>query len=491
MKPIKHLAYVTVIFATFYFGFLHPVEAAAKTCDPWVAKAVSVQGIVEARKAGQKPWVPVKLNDTFCTADMIRVQENSRAAVVLGNETNLSLDQKTTITFTGIEQKKSFLLELLSGALHFFSRFPRSIKVLTPFVNASVEGTEGFIRVKKDEVFLSIFEGKVLASNAAGSLTLGGGQSAAAGAGKAPVLQVVVRPRDAVQWALYYPPVMYVPPAGAPKEDLSDPRFLVYHASQLLAVGRVDEAGVDIKRALRLDPKYSDAFALQSIIAVVQNEKDKALNSARKAVETGPNSATARIAMSYARQAGFDLEGARASVEEAVELDPYNALAYARLAELWSSFGRLDKALDAAKKAVALDPNLSRTQMVLGFAYLAQVKTTESKAAFEKAIVLDQADPLSRLGLGLAKIRDGDLKAGAGRSRLPPAWTPTIPLSAATWERLIMKKSALTWTGASMPSPRSSIPTTPRPYFYDAIRKQTIEPTGRGLVGLSKSHRIK
>jgi tetratricopeptide (TPR) repeat protein len=136
------------------------------------------------------------------------------------------------------------------------------------------------------------------------------------------VLRVVVRPRDAVQWALYYLPVMYVPPGEVPKEDMSDPRFLAYRASQLLAVGRVDEAGADIERALSLDPKYSDAFALQSIIAVVQNEKDKALSSAQKAIDTGPNSATARIAMSYAQQAGFDLEGARSSVEEAVNWIP-------------------------------------------------------------------------------------------------------------------------------------------------------------------------
>jgi hypothetical protein len=33
-------------------------------------------------------------------------------------------------------------------------------------------------------------------------------------------------------------------------------------------------------------------------------------------------------------------------------------------------------------------------------------------AAFEKAITLDQAAPLPRLGLGLAKIRKGDLDEG-------------------------------------------------------------------------------
>ena len=65
-----------------------------------------------------------------------------------------------------------------------------------------------------------------------------------------------------------------------------------------------------------------------------------------------PDSATAQIALSYAQQARFDLEGARASLEKAVQLDPHNALAWARLAELQSSFGDLKKALKAAQKAV-------------------------------------------------------------------------------------------------------------------------------------------
>ena len=114
-------------------------------------------------------------------------------------------------------------------------------------------------------------------------------------------------------------------------------------------MGRVDEANADIEQALSLDPNYSDAYALQSIIAVVQNEKEKALDLANKAVQTGPKSATALIALSYAQQASFNLEGARASLEQAVKVEPENALAWARLAEMWSSFGYLDKSLAAAQ----------------------------------------------------------------------------------------------------------------------------------------------
>jgi tetratricopeptide (TPR) repeat protein len=487
MKPKKYSNWIIVFLAAFSFGFVIPVEAAEERCDPWVARAESVQGTVEVRKAGQTMWELVKLYDTFCTGDMIRVQENSRAAIVMGNETNLALDQRTTLTFTGIEQEKSFFMELVSGAVHFFSRFPKSLKILTPFVNASVEGTEGLIRVEFDKSLLTIFEGKVLASNAAGSLTLTSGKSAIAEAGKAPVLRVVVRPRDAVHWVLYYPPVIYVPPAEAPKEDPSDPRFLAYRASRLLTVGRVDDAGADIERSLRLDPNYSDAFALQSIIAVVQNDKQKAHGSAQKAIEADPTSATARIAMSYALQASFDLEGARANVQEAVKLDSQNALAWARLAELWSSFGNLDKALEVAKKAVGLDPNLSRTQMVLGFAYLTQVKTQMSKTAFEKAIELDQADPLSRLGLGLAKIREGDLRAGGREIEIAASLDPNNALVRSYLGKTYFEEKRTDLDGREYAIAKELDPNDPTPYYYDAIRKQSINQPVAALHDLQKS----
>src|SRR4030095_16981568 len=316
----------------------------------------------------------------------------------------------------------------------------RSLEVRTAFVNAGVEETEGLVIAAADRSIITIFDGTVLATNQFGSLTIVGGQSALAEQGKAPVFTVVVRPRDAVQWALYYPPTIQFrpeefPPSGPAwqaavrnsldaylkgdlqaafesikgvPDTLNEPRFFAYRASLLLAVGRFDEASKDIARALSLAPNYSDALALQSIVAVAQNDKDRARELAQQAVTADPNSASALIALSYAQQANFDIEGALATLQRAVQLSPDNALAWARLAEMWLSFAQLDDALDAARKAVALNPNLSRTQTVLGFAFLTQVNTAEARKAFEKAIELDQADPLPRLGLGLAIIRDGD-----------------------------------------------------------------------------------
>jgi tetratricopeptide (TPR) repeat protein len=466
---------------------LYPCVSFAGNCEQWVAKAVSVQGSVEAQRVGETQWLPVRLNNTYCPGDKIRVNEQSRAALSLVNQPLLRLDQNTAITLGGVKQKKTFVIELARGALHFFSRIRRNLEVRTDFVNVGVEGTEGFIRVEPDRTLITILDGQVLASNSAGSLVLTSGQSAVAEARKAPVGWLVARPRDAVHWALYYPPVMLFAPGEAPKEDPGNPHFLAYRASQLLAVGRVDKAGADIQRALNMDPNYSGAHALQAIIFVVQNEREKALGSAQKAVETGPNSATARIAMSYARQARFDLEGARSSVEEAVNLDPNNALAWARLAELWSSFGRLGKALDAAKKAVELNPNLARTQMVLGFAYLTQVKTAKSQAAFERAIELDQADPLSRLGLGLAIIREGDLQAGGREIEIAASLDPNNSIIRSYLGKVYFEKKKIGLDEREYAIAKELDPNDPTPWFYNAIAKQTTNRPVGALQDLQKA----
>ena len=447
--------------------------ARAQSCEPQVARAVSVQGTVEARRAQATSWQPVKLNDTFCPGDTIQVKDRSRADVALLDQSVLRLNADATITVEAVKEQRTSVIGLLQGAAHFFSRGPRSLDVQTPFTVAGVRGTEFLVSVEQDRALLTIFEGTVVADSPAGSLVLASGQSAVAERGKAPVTQVVARPRDAVQWALYYPPVVYFRPDEFPAgpdwpgavrasleastrgdlqsafdgirsvpETVPDARFFTYRASLLLAVGRVDEAGTDIQRALRLRANDPNALALQTIIAVVQNDKDRALQVAQQAVQATPESATARIALSYAQQARFDLEGARASLEEAVKQEPENALAWARLAELHASFGNLDKSLEAAQKAASLQPNLARTQTVLGFAYLIQVKTRQARGGLREG---NRAGlrPTPCRGSGWASPRSGTATStrAAATSRWPRASTPTMRWSGATWARPTTRRS--------------------------------------------------
>ena len=71
---------------SFVIVVLYPGAASAERCEQWVAKVVSVQGSVEAKKAGEARWQPVELNDTYCPGDEIRAGENSRANLALIND---------------------------------------------------------------------------------------------------------------------------------------------------------------------------------------------------------------------------------------------------------------------------------------------------------------------------------------------------------------------------------------------------------------------
>jgi tetratricopeptide (TPR) repeat protein/opacity protein-like surface antigen len=428
---------------------------------------MAVEGKVDVRSTDETQWRPVKRNDTFCPGDMIRVQERSRADIALSNQPMLRLDQNTTMTLGGIKKEGGSLIELVKGAAHFFSRLPRNLDVRTAFVNAGVEGTEGVIRVMDDRAEITIFDGKVVAANEAGTVNITNGQSVVAEKGKAPTYQTVVKPRDAVQWALYYPPVIDRKPGEA-----GEAQSLTNRAADALAVGRVDEARADLDRALKSDPRNADALALQSIIAVVQNDKEKAMGLAQSAVAANPQSASARIALSYAQQAQFDVEGAQKSLEEAVKAEPNNAIAWARLAEIRLSLERLDAGLEAAQKAESLNPNVERIQTVLGFAYLLNVKTKEAQAAFEKAHELDQSAGLPKLGLGLAKFREGKVEEGRREMEVAASLDPNNAiirsyLGKAYFEEKRDKENEREFTTAKELDPKD-----PTPFFHHALQKQ-------------------
>lgn len=478
---------------------------------------VSAQGAVELRRVSETRWQPAKLNNLLCPGDTVRVRERGRAALRLSNESTLRLDQKTTVTLSDAGHDKTALLELLTGSLYVITRTPKPFRVRTPIVVADVEGTEFFIRIDQDSADLMIYEGKVSASNEHGGISLASNEAAIIPKDQAPRKEEIVRPADAVQWALYYPTIVgyrideaktrELSPAlhasvelyqqgklsealaaldGVPQSERS-PRFLTYHAGLLLSVGRADEARADIEQTLRLEPGNSDAYALQAIIAVVQNDKDPALTLANKAVELDQTSSAAWVALSYAQQAHFKIEAALQSVQQAAEIDPQNALIWARLAELHMSTGYLDRALEAARRAVDLNPNLSKTRTVLGFAHLTQIDTKAAKEAFTQAIELDQADPMPRLGMGLAKIREGDLEEGRIELEIAASLDPANSLIRSYLGKAYFEEKRYPLAETQFDLAKALDPSDPTPWFYDAIQKQTQNRPVEALWDLQKS----
>lgn len=510
---------VCAYYGVFLLFFLSDVFA-ARSCVSVVARVVSTQGTVELRHASDTYWQPAEMNAVLCAGDRVRVRARSRAALRLTNESMLRLDQKTAITFPELEEEAAIsLIDLLKGAIHILTRTPMPFKVTTPFVNAGVDGTEFSVRVDDDSTQLVIYEGRVSVNNDQGQLRLLEHESAIAVRDQAPQKVALVNPSEAVQWALYYPTVIdyrldqavSTEPAVLTEissaiafyqrgqltaallqldrvpQDKRTARFLTFYVSLLLSIGRVDEARAGIEQVLKLEPDNSDAHALQAMIAIVQNEKAAALRFATQAVAFNRLSPAAHIALSYVQQANFEISEALESVQRAVTLDSENALAWARLAELQMAMGEPDYALAAAQQAVSLNPNLAKTQTVLGFAHLLQIDTVAARQAFIRAIAFDQADPLPRLGLGLALTREGHLEAGRIELEIAVSLDPASSLIRSYLGKVYFEEKRYGLASTQFDLAKKSDPQDPTPWLYDAIQKQTQNRPVEALQDLQRS----
>ncbi|MGD9298910.1 MAG: tetratricopeptide repeat protein, partial [Thiohalocapsa sp.] len=431
----------------------------------------------------------------------MRVLRNSRAVLLLADDTSLALDQNTTVTFGEVRSEESSWLQVLQGALYFLSRTPEILKIGTAHVNGAIEGTEFALRVDEATTRLWVFEGQVALSNPQGELRLGADEASIVPADTAPQRVTEVRPRDAVRWALHYPPILDLRPGTLPPGERSASVLEAYRrgdvdaalrllqtappsagpdqapvleAGLLLTVGRVDEAQTALDAALRRDPDDAAAVALQSVIATARNRPEEADRLAQRAVALDPRSPPANMALSYAKQARFDLPGATAAARRAVDADPENALAWARLSELSLAQGERRVAVEQAERAAALDPRLARSQTVLGFALLGRADIASARRRFERAAALDPASPLARLGLGLSLIRANALGAGVDQLELAVTLDPDNSLLRSYLGKGYYEQRRPELAAVEFGIAEQLDPLDPTPRFYDSILLLTI-----------------
>jgi tetratricopeptide (TPR) repeat protein len=506
-----------------FFGLIFFLVVACPALAQEVGKIISMVGTAEVLR--QERWQSVSLHEALLPGDVVRTGPGSRLAVLLADGSQLKVNANSQLLLKQVASPtRHVAMRLMQSLLRLFRgeiwirSLAEPLEIETFAAVATIRGTELNLAVEPVEAArLTVVEGVVEFRNPQGSVSVAAKEQAIAKPGEAPRKVVIINPRDAVQWALYYPPlidyrqVIYPegPDAQAIRRALEhyrrgalpetlrsleqvpperrDARFFTLRAGLLLSVSQVAEARADIAEALRRNPSEATAHALRSIIALVQNQKEEALRLARQAAALEPQSPVPQVALSYAYQAAFELDKALDSIKQAVKLAPEDALIQARLAELEFSRGELDRALEAAQRTVALDPELARTYTVLGFAYLTQVKIAQAKAAFEKAITLDSADPLPRLGLGLAKIRESNLAEGTHEIEIAVSLDPNNSLIHSYLGKAYYEQKQDKLAARELAMAKELDPRDPTPFFYDAIRKQTVNRPVEALQDLQRS----
>ena len=478
-------------------------------CERPAARLVAFQGKVEEQREGSDKWQDAPPEHGFCSGDKLRTLQYSRATLELENKTYVSLEQRTTLVFSGLKAKEPSWLDLLKGVLYLRSRTPSSLDIRTPFVNAAIKGTEFLVGSSDTEGQVTVFEGRIEVSNTKGSLVLTDGQTAVAQTAAAPVRKLSIQLEDAVQWALYYPPLLDLESlkrspdpaikaaaglylAGDAEGALSRLEGSsqgVILAGLLLGIGRVDEAKALLDQPAPQAPsrERADVQALRAVIALARNQSETALAQAEQSTHTDPASPLGWIALSYVRQAAFKLEAALESAQKAAHLAPENGLIQARIAELSAALGQRSEARQAAERAVQLNPNLARAWAVKGFAQLNNMDVKEARSSFHQALRLDANDPLSRFGLGLAEIRQGELERGTADLEIAASLDPSDALTRSYLGKAYYEQKRSKLADTEYQLAKQFDPRDPTPWFYDAIKKHTENRPVEALQDMQKA----
>lgn len=126
------------------------------------------------------------------------------------------------------------------------------------------------------------------------------------------------------------------------------------HAFRFLQTNKFSEAITNFKKAVKLDPEYSEAYMNLAIAYAKSNENDKAIATLQNALET-ENKIDYLIHLNMAQvYKRFDKEKAESSYKKAIELHPFPKSAYFNLGEFYWDIGKFDLSVEALKKGVEL-----------------------------------------------------------------------------------------------------------------------------------------
>jgi serine/threonine-protein kinase len=228
--------------------------------------------------------------------------------------------------------------------------------------------------------------------------------------------------------------VRYLSAAVALRPDTSGARLNL--GNSLWAQGKRDEAIVEYRTALELDPQYArtlrqlglalstehtldeaiaalrksidldakDAEAHRGLgVALEKNQQfEEAIREFRTAVELDPSNANARFNLGNALLDKEQLEAAKREYRKAIDLDPKDARPHSNLSKVFLDLKEFDSAIEECRKAIALDPTFAVPHNNLGIALAAKQQLDAAIEEYRKAINLEPKLASAHSNLGNA-----------------------------------------------------------------------------------------
>jgi predicted O-linked N-acetylglucosamine transferase (SPINDLY family) len=187
-------------------------------------------------------------------------------------------------------------------------------------------------------------------------------------------------------------------------------QYLMSYADALQALGKLDDALANYRRALEIKPEYAEARNNLGVVLQALGQLDDAVASYRRALEIEPDFAHAHCNLGNALQALAQLDDAVASYRRALEIKPDYAEAHYNLGIALQALGQLDDAVASYRRALKIKPDFAEAHSVLGNALQALGQLDDAVASYRRALAIkpEYAEAHNNLGVALQALRQLD-----------------------------------------------------------------------------------
>jgi tetratricopeptide (TPR) repeat protein len=154
--------------------------------------------------------------------------------------------------------------------------------------------------------------------------------------------------------------------------------------------GDLDRAVADYTQAIKIDPKYSEAYSSRGWSLFNRGDVDRAFSDYNEAIRLKPTSALALTRRGYAWYEKGDTPRAFADYDEAIRLGPERP--YYERGNAWYDLGEFDRAIADYDQYISLHPDFANAYQRRGDAWRRKGELDQAIANYNEAISRNPAD---------------------------------------------------------------------------------------------------
>ena len=151
-------------------------------------------------------------------------------------------------------------------------------------------------------------------------------------------------------------------------------------------LGREDIAKSAYEQAMKVDPKYTEAFFNFGVFMEATNHVEEAIKVLKKVLDQQPDHALAWYVLGNIYHKLSRLGDAQASLEAALKINPNLSLARTNLAAILNEIGDFKGAVEEGQRAIKLDPKLYEARYNLGTAFQELGRHEQAIAAYKQVL---------------------------------------------------------------------------------------------------------